>query len=91
MTKKLDENSSANSVAARIALYAVVAGAAAGTVGLALRRHNRKPTEIPPAETEPRFTSPGSMIDPGYRLSDETIASVKTNLANAEPGREGIA
>jgi hypothetical protein len=94
MTKKPDEDSPINSVGARLALYAVLAGVAAGTVGLAIKRRNQRAPEIPAAENEPRFISPASTIDPGYRLSDETIASVKSNLASsltaAEPGREGI-
>ncbi len=36
------EDSAVNSVGARLAIFAALAGAAAGSVGIALKRHNRK-------------------------------------------------
>jgi hypothetical protein len=84
MTKKLDENSPANSVSARLAVFALLAGAAAGTVGLAIRRYLRRAG----AEASER---PDDAIEAGFRLSDDTYASTKPQVMATEPGREGTA
>jgi hypothetical protein len=86
MTKRLalvDEESAVNSVGARLAVYAVLAGAAGAGAAIALRRHHRKssgetdtdagPTDI--ARSVPDRTPP---LPVGFRRDDD-------------PGRAGIA
>jgi hypothetical protein len=85
MTKRLsdvDENSAANTVAARLALYVTLAGAAGASAALALRHHNRKAAMAEAAETS---DTPTGLVGAGFRMSDESThgASVKNNLLNA--------
>ena len=87
MTKRLsdvDENSAVNTVAARLALYVTLAGAAGASAALALRHHNRKAAMADAAEAE-GSDEPSGLVGAGFRMSDEGThgASVKNNLLNA--------
>jgi hypothetical protein len=101
MTKRLDENSAVNTVAARLVVYVALAGAAGASVAVALRRRHRKTAAADSAdEADP---AAAGLLTTEFYLDDEGQgASVKTmrdavppsdamTSATAEPGRAGIA
>jgi hypothetical protein len=100
MTKRSDplgENSSVNTVAARLAVYVALAGAAGASVAVALRRHNRKAAADEAAGVDPARPGAAGLLTTEFRLGDVGHgASVKTMrgekpaataTAAGEPGR----
>jgi hypothetical protein len=101
-----ERDTAVNSVGARLVLYVALAGAAAGTVGLALKRRNRTAADATADPTRGSSGRPAGRFARGTTnespsavgtahvnsgfLGDRTLASVKAIPEDA-PGHEGAA